>query len=259
MNAFLPPSDPERELDELRRRAYGRNPDIQVDPSALARLMELESARPARPTDGADAEIGEPAADTAGVPRAGAASTASASDRPDPAAGVEPAVAPGEESPRSLWHRLATTSARRGWLVAGALVAVLVVATTAASLLGPHPEATLRPIESEPDPLVLSLLIFRGADIDRSSIRRFESWRGFEPWFAVEKQGAQCFLIIERSRQMVDGAKCAPPGVDLFAEYGSWPFFGSDRIDDLPEGSLIRFHYRGDSVDVYVYPASGAD
>ena len=39
-----------RELDELRRRAYGPHPDIADDPAAVARLIALEDlARPARP------------------------------------------------------------------------------------------------------------------------------------------------------------------------------------------------------------------
>ena len=35
----------ERELRELRARAYGPHADIQRDPAALARLTELEAAR----------------------------------------------------------------------------------------------------------------------------------------------------------------------------------------------------------------------
>ncbi len=49
MDASSPPSDAERELDELRRRAYGPHPDIQNDPAALARLTELEAARTESP------------------------------------------------------------------------------------------------------------------------------------------------------------------------------------------------------------------
>ena len=43
--------DAERELRDLRIRAYGPNPDIGSDPAALARLAELEAAHAsARPS-----------------------------------------------------------------------------------------------------------------------------------------------------------------------------------------------------------------
>ena len=42
------------ELDALRRRAFGPNPDIHDDPAALARLIELEE--PAQPRTGEQPE-----------------------------------------------------------------------------------------------------------------------------------------------------------------------------------------------------------
>lgn len=255
MNALLPPSDPERELDDLRRRAYGRNPDIQVDPAALARLRELEASHMARSMDGASAGIDEPAADAAG---ARGADGASAAEQPEPGTGIEPEAA-GAESPRSRWHRLTAARGLRGWLVAGALVAVLALANTAVALARPHPDATLKAIDKDPSRLVLSLLGFLGADVDPSSIRAFERYRGFEPWYSVEKQGQHCLMLVDPATQSVDGANCVPPGVDLFADIGEWRFLGSDYLDDLPPGSVIRFYYRGNSVDVFVYPAPVVD
>ncbi|GGF01523.1 hypothetical protein GCM10011313_25850 [Mycetocola zhadangensis] len=123
-------------------------------------------------------------------------------------------------------------------------------------LVAPHPDATLRLITDSPDTVVLSLLGFLGADVDRSSVRGYEQYRGFEPWFSVEKQGQHCLMVVERSTRMVDGANCVPPGVDLFADIGAWPVLGNDYLEGLPDGSIIRFHYRGNSVDVFVYPAS---
>lgn len=37
-------SDADRELNDLRARAYGPHPDIEADPAALARLIDLEAA-----------------------------------------------------------------------------------------------------------------------------------------------------------------------------------------------------------------------
>ena len=43
-------SDAERELNDLRARAYGPKPDIEADPAAIARLIELETAHVAAAT-----------------------------------------------------------------------------------------------------------------------------------------------------------------------------------------------------------------
>ena len=252
MDASSPPSDAERELDELRKRAYGPHPDIQVDPAAMARLTELEAARTARPPDGADAEIGELAAAADGAPAADSAGTASGADTSDP-------VASGEDSLRSLWQRLTSPRARRGALLAGVLAALIALAYAAAGLVGPHPDATVHRIPNEADGMVVSLLGVLGMDAEPSSIHGYEPYRGLETWFAVDAQGFQCFMIIERSGPTVDGANCVPPGVDLFADIGAWPLLGDDVMRGLPDGSIIRFHYRGDSVDVFVYPATEAD
>jgi hypothetical protein len=259
MDASSPPSGAERELDELRRGAYGRHPDIRVDPAALARLTELEAARTTGPPDGADTEIDKPAAAAVGAPVGDSTRTASGAGAPDPAAGNAPVVASSEGSPLSLWRRLTATRAGRFSIVVGVLVAGVALADTVAGLVGPRPDATLRLAAYEADRGVLRSLTFLGADVDPSSIRGYQPYRGVEPWFSVDRQGLQCLMLIDRSAGSVDGANCVPPGVDLFADIGAWPLVGSDFIDDLPDGSIIRFHYRGDSVDVFRYPASEAD
>jgi len=259
MDASSPSSDAGRELDELRRRAYGPHPDIQVDPAALARLRELEAARTASSPSGDQREIGESAAPADGAPVADSASTVSKADRPDSASGIAPVEAPGERSQRSLWRRLTATRARRLSFVASALVAVLALAYTVAGLVGPHPDATLDQIADEPDAVVLSVLEFLGAEAASSSVRGYEPYRGVEPWFFVlEWRDLQCFMIIERSSRTVDGANCVPPGVDLFADIGP-DVVGYDYREGLPDGSIIRFHHRGGSVDVSLYPASEAE
>jgi hypothetical protein len=258
MDPSSPPSDAKRELDELRRRAYGPHPDIQADPAALARLKELEAARTALPPDSYTA-IGEPAASADGAPLADSAWAASIAASPDPAAGIAPEVASSKSSPRSLWQRLTATRARRSWFVTGALVASIALACTLAWLVGPHPDATLHPIADEADGVVLAMLAHLGADDDHSSISGYQPYRGVEPWFLVDSQGFQCFMLIQRSGPTVDGANCVPPGVDLFADIVASPLSSDGWREGLPNGSIIRFHYRRDTVDVFLYPASEAD
>jgi hypothetical protein len=140
--------------------------------------------------------------------------------------------------------------------VAGALVVLLAVAYTVTWLVGPHPDATLDATSEKADAVVFSLIDFLGGDADRSTIRGYQSYGRFQPWFLVDLQGMHCFMIVDRATFTVDGANCVPPGVDLFADIGAWPYFGDFLIEDVPDGSIVRFRYRGDSVQVYVYPAS---
>ena len=119
MDTSSQPSDDKRELDALRWRAYGPNPDIQADAAALARLEELEAARKALPPDAADTGLGEPAPAADGAPS------------PDPAR-----TASRGGAPRSLWRRVTATRARRSSLVAGAMVVFLAFSYTMASLVG---------------------------------------------------------------------------------------------------------------------------
>ncbi len=57
-------TDPDQdEFVALRRRAYGRDADIHLDPASLARLDELENARPSAPV-----EDGVPAVDSGPPP-----------------------------------------------------------------------------------------------------------------------------------------------------------------------------------------------
>lgn len=263
MDGSSPVSDPAAELDALRRRAYGPHPDIQADPAALARLTELEAARTASRSGRDCTPAPASGATTDGAPVADPPPAAPEAEESDGAAGRSPGVEPAECPPRSRWqhrwHRATATRARRSWFVAGTLAVLFALAYTVGWFLGPRPDAVLHQSAGGGDEVVFSMLDFLGADVDRSSIRGYEPYRGVEPWFAVDRQGLQCFMIIDRSGPMVDGANCVPPGVGLFADIGTLHLSREDPGASLPDGSIIRFHHRGDSVDVFVYPASKAD
>jgi hypothetical protein len=150
--------------------------------------------------------------------------------------------------------------------VAGALVIffalAFALAYTMASLVGqPRPDATLHPV-AEADNAVFKTLSFAGgrSNTDESTIRGYQPYRGIQPVFHIDRRGYQCLILIYRSYPGADGENCVPLGVDLFSDTdtGAWRLRGDDLIEGLPEGSIIRFHYRGDSVDVFLYPASKA-
>ncbi|GAA1986631.1 hypothetical protein [Microbacterium pumilum] len=259
MDVWSTPSDAGRELDDLRARAYGPHPDIQADPTALARLSELEAAAHiASPTGGTVTESGAAAVAYA-QKVSDCVETEIGPDKPAHASGVAAVVASSESPPQSLRDRLTATRGGLGSVVAGALVVIVTLVYTMAWLVGPHPDATLQPIDDPADDaVVLSMLDFLGADADPSTVRGYQSYRGVEPWFLVDKQGFHCFMIIYRPSG-VDGANCVPPGVDLFADISVDGTSADDLSEGLPDGSVIRFRYRGDSVEVFLYPASESD
>ena len=262
MDPSAPRSDAERELDELRRRAYGPHPDIQSDPAALVRLAELEAARTAitRPATGIEVSAPAVAQDSGSVSHS--TWTRSIDEKPGSATSIAPVAESRIGSMSSTWRRLTATRARRYSFVAGALAVFLAGVFAVTWIATPHPAATLHPISDEADSDVRTMLEFLstlefawGEAAGQSSFRGYQQYRGVEPWFFVDGRGFQCFMLISRSGPTVDGANCVPPGVDLFADIDG-DFLSTDEgMTDVPNG-IVRFHYRGDSVDVFLYPAS---
>jgi hypothetical protein len=146
--------------------------------------------------------------------------------------------------------------------VAGALVVffalTFALAYTMASLVGQQrPDAILHPV-SEADNAVFKTLRFYASNADESTIRGYQPYRGLVPVFHVDRRGYQCLRIFVPEHG-IEGPNCVPPGVDLFADTGAWRLPGPDLIEGLPDGSIVRFYYRGHSVDVFLYPASKVD
>ena len=262
MDPSSPRSDAQRELDELRRRAYGPHPDIQSDPAAQVRLAELEAARTASPLALTDTDVRTPAAAPYSGSVAHPTRTRFIDEVPDPATSIAPVAESRIGSMWSTWRRFTATQVRRYSFIAGVLAVLLAAVFTVAWILRPHPDATLHPIADEADSDVLTMLEFLstlefpwGEAAGQSSFRGYQQYRGFEPWFFVDGRGYRCFMIIDRSGPFVDGANCVPPGVDLFADIDGDFLRTDDGMTGVPNG-IVRFHYRGDSVDVFLYPAS---
>lgn len=267
MDASSSRSDAQRELDELRRRAYGPHPDIESDPAALVRLAELEAAHTASLRTATGTEFTAPAAAPDSGPGAHPTWTTSIEEWPEPATSVAPAAEAGTGLVSSAWRRRAAIQVRRYSFMATLMSTVLAVfvaaVITVAWIVRPRPDATLHQIADEADSAVLQMLGFLstlefpwGEAAGQSSFRGYQQYRGFEPWFFVDGRGYRCFMLIDRSGPFVDGANCVPPGVDLFADVGGQTHSGDGAVMGLPKGSVVRFHYRGDSVDVFLYPAS---
>ena len=180
------PSDTERELNDLRARAYGPRSDIEADPAAIARLIELETAHVA---------VTSPLNVTASVEN-GAAHPASTSAPARYTVAASPAAPKGEplipttsreRSARSLWQR-STLTLSREWFGLGSIV-VAAILGSAAWLLAPHPDgtfhpdATLQPTESDRESsLFIESLIARDEDPDISTLRQFERYHDIDVW-----------------------------------------------------------------------------
>jgi hypothetical protein len=284
MNELPPPSDAERELNDLRVRAYGRDHDIEADPAAFARLAELENARVADTAARPGVELLTPAADAGGTaaPASDAPGTAepasdawgtgpaaSDADRPAPAgAAMDDARTPTSRGGywRSLWRRATATRSRRIWFLAASSVVVAIVVYAVTWLDGPTPDATLRPLDGDDDGQLIQLMDDLGM-ANLSTLQEFEPYRGVEPWTVVHPDRGLCLVAVARARTEVFNAQCVPPGTELFVnltiapgvEFGPWRSFDDAYAEGLPDGSLIRFHLRDDAVDVFLYPASKAD
>ncbi|MFE5409605.1 hypothetical protein [Microbacterium sp. NPDC056569] len=214
------PTGTARELDALRARAYGPEADIEADPVAMARLIELEAAH-----------LSAVAATRAAV---GAAPTAASS--------ADPTTAP---APPRIFHR-------RLWAVAGAVV-LLGVAVATAWNLAPYPDATLQKIDAEADSDIIRVLSAQGRGPDAATLRQFEPYHGVGVWSVENSAGKVCFVVWDLAASGRFSIKCAPPGREVALTL-SVVSEGDDFGRWLPDGSSVDFRFGEDTVDVFVRP-----
>jgi hypothetical protein len=261
------PSDTERELNVLRARAYGPEPDIDADPGAMARLIELETAHVA---------VTSPLAVTPTVEKgaAGPAWTSAPAHDPNavsPAAPKREPLIPTTAAPpsgRSLWLR-PTLTLRREWFVLGSIV-VAGILGSAAWLLAPQSEATLHPdaalqlteSETESSSVFVETLIAHGENPDISTLRQFERYHDIDVWSvqvsSVENSsGNTCLTAWDRmgGRFQYD---CLATGLEV-AVHMTVVAEADDRLGEwLADGSIISLHLRENTVDVYVHAPPAA-
>ena len=224
MEGFRSPSDADREFQELRRRAYGPEPDISVDPPALARLREIEAAN---------------RTDVSSLPVAPASGSAADSEAPADAASTE--------HPVPTWSRLV-------W-VGGALVLVGgIVAATLLLSAPPRPEATLHPTGAAVDNLLYERVVggLPLLAIEPSTLRGYESYLGVEIWSGVNWFGSPCLVAVHRASGNLSEARCAPASADLIMDVSS-SGDGFEGFEGRAGDGIIRFVLRDDTVDAYVH------
>lgn len=249
----------EAELRDLRARAYGPDPDILDDPDAMKRLSELESAhlaeRMVRETVAVSSGAGFDAA--ARRPAAVLPETVTAQSTGPAAVLVPDGVAGSPPSARlaSLWRWMTATRSRRIGVVAGSLAIIIVILSAVSWYGAPQPEATLQPSGAEVDSEILHLVsAARLAEVDTSTLRGYEPYRGIQPWVAMNARGARCLVALERSTGNLVDVGCAPPQAELMLDLLVWaPGDAFRYMEGLANGTVIRFVFRGDSVDAFLY------
>ncbi|HKP07780.1 MAG TPA: hypothetical protein VJU58_11065 [Microbacterium sp.] len=221
------PSDTERELDTLRARAYGPDADIDADPGAMARLVELEAAHLAAVT---------------AVRAAGA--TADVDVDVDAVAVAAPVI----EFPHEASRR------HRAWLSAGVIVLCGIAVAAAVWNLAPRPDATLREAAVEGGSDIIRVLSAQGRGPDASTLRRFEPYHDVGVWSFQNAAGKVCFVVWDRLASGRFSIKCALAGTEVALSLT----VESEGVDDfapwLPDGSIVDFHLREHTVDVFVRP-----
>ena len=243
--------DVARELNDLRARAYGPEPDIEADPAAMSRLIELEAAHiaaatPVSATASADHR-------TAGATRRYApAPSDAAEDSPPPKAEPMIPTTSGEGPARRTWHRATLRS--RLWFIAGSVVIVATLIYAAIWLLSPHPDATLHPTDEEDNSGIPELTADVG-DPDISTLRHFERYREIAVWSVDNGSGDTCLLAWDRGGGSGRfQSQCLPPAVELALHMPVVAEADDGFGDWLADGSVISLHLRENTVDVFIHP-----
>lgn len=244
-----------RELERLRRRAYGRDGDISGDVAAQARLSELEAAQHRQLTPVIDPAPSVPAPVPERVP------VAEPVEGPHSTSTSVPQDVDG--TPAAPWWR------RRWLMILGGATAGLALITVHVALLlqlradepTVVPEARHRGEDMAlPAPVPDFVLALKsvGADTDEpqdrlgtldamglsaNELRQYENFRDFRVWSGESRYGMVCLLVEDQGIREYNGAEgCSPRGLDTVAEV-MW----------FQAGGIDRFVLNGDHVEVYLF------
>ncbi|WP_194396900.1 hypothetical protein [Microbacterium atlanticum] len=266
-------TDAGRELRDLRARAFGPDADIDADPAALARLVELEDARRVVGTNGSavsgaarEGSPGESGAVTAAGPGGESAAAIAVAGEPEtpPAEAAETPIGPRPTAAstgavRGVRQRMAGVRRRTWWWVGAAGAAVVVVLVSAmAWLRPPGPDATLQATGFDVDSGIIELFEAQGRSAELSTYRQFEPYQGVGVWSVEGPETNVCLLVWDRASGRF-GIKCSPAGREATLSLGVGPEHEDGFGEWLAEPSIISFRLRDDVVDVFVRPAPPSD
>jgi hypothetical protein len=250
-----PSMSPERstELAALRRRAYGPDADIALDPAAQQRLSELEEL--AHPPLVSRDEPVEPAGSSvreeplAHPSRLSADRAAGSGDETPPEA--TDAAPPVVVTDRPWWRRIPL------WGVT-AVVGIAVGAAIGFTWPGddgPPPDLTLRvdPNGGERGAGFTENLDYWG--VDPGTVVPHEGYGPIQVWTALGIDESRCLLLSHEGSFL--SATCTGAGLDPVLDFTIYDGLSLDLETPLPVGTVIRFVGHEGSVDVWVRPPGG--
>lgn len=255
MNAPSKSTERSAELAALRRRAYGPDADIALDPAAQQRLSELEAlartqeapAVGSRSGPQVEVEVEEQASVLPSLPdRDGVADDpARVADDPD-AAAPSPAL-----RARPWWRRVPLWGIAA---VAGIAVGAA-IGFTWPDDDGPPPDLTLGVDPSGGD---------RGAGftenldywgVDAGTVVPHEGYDTIQVWTALGIDESHCLLLSHEGSFL--SATCTGAGLDPVLDFTVYDGMSLNLETPLPVGTIIRFVGHEGSVDVWVRPPGG--
>lgn len=263
MTAPLLSPERSRELEMLRRRAYGPEADIVLDPAAQQRLRELEDlARRAiaAPDSTEERGTGEPGTDDA----AGMALEGASAATPAAEGSSRDLSAPAERSATDDPRADSPVKVRRsGWK----RIPLWTVTAVAGIAIGLAAGLTL-PTDSEPPPDLTLGIDPNGGDrgagfaenldywgVDQGSVVPHESFDVIQVWTAFGVDGSRCLLLSHDGSFL--SATCTGAGLDPVLDFTVFDGMSLDLDESLPVGTVIRFLGHEGSVDVWVRPPGG--
>ncbi|SDG96295.1 hypothetical protein [Microbacterium pygmaeum] len=215
MDASPLPPEFARELETLRRRAYGLDADIDADPVALRRLDELEArTHPLVVADVPD-ELSDPLRRTPHVP-------------PEP----KPSPPP-----------------RRNVFVIGV---VLLLLWAANALTVPHGEAVLVPTDSTQQERqdIIDLVDLTSFGMVGAQLESFGAFRELSVWSAVDDSGLTCLLVGSEADGLAQVA-CTPAPLQPSLDLRVGERIEAASVGGLGAGSVVRFAMDGHSIEVW--------
>ncbi|GAA2990677.1 hypothetical protein JOD63_001071 [Microbacterium terrae] len=247
--------DSARELDRLRRRAYGPDADITADAAAQFRLAQLEAARRAPPGPLEDDRSASPPPTTA-APSEGAAPSAGHVDST-----ASPDAAPQARGPHAAAPHRSRKRARVGMLIAaGAVLFTLGITIgvfwpTSSDNPDDTPDAVLD-ISSDPQPWRDQwdrALDFWG--LTAGSMVPYEQFAGLGVWTGHAAGDARCLVLTQE--EAIVTATCASAGLDPIFDLTVGRDVAADSGTGLPEGTVLRFRADDGEVAVWVRQPAG--
>lgn len=256
-----PSLSPERsiELEQLRRRAYGPDADIALDPVAQQRLSELEdlARTPATPaTPAAEPDAPEPMplarAEASAPPSTDAAERVrSGPVEPEPEAAETDAAPATSSRDRPWWRRIPLWAVAA---VAGIGVGVA-IGLTWPSDSDPPPDLTLG---VDADGAERGAGFTENLDywgVDAGTVVPHEGFDTIQVWTALGIDESRCLLLSHEGSFL--SATCSGAGLDPVLDFTIYDGMSLDLETPLPVGTVIRFVGHEGSVDVWVRPPGG--